>query len=97
MLDSRHNSQLVAAMIDSKKVNEMVKSIISSLPPGVKTLGDDIESNVKACVMTAFDKMDLVTREEFDAQSKVLQRTREKLERLTEQVAKLEGQAKTDD
>lgn len=84
-------------MIDSKQVNEMVKNIVSSLPPGVKTLGDDIESNVKACVMAAFHKMDLVTREEFDAQTKVLQRTREKLEQLTEQVAKLEGRTKSED
>jgi hypothetical protein len=38
----------------------------------------------------AFDRMNLVTREEFDAQSAVLKRTREKLEQLQEQIAELE-------
>lgn len=82
-------------MIDTKQINEMVKSIVSSLPPGVKSLGDDIESNVKACVMATFHKMDLVTREEFDAQTKVLQRTREKLEHLSAQVSEIENKPKS--
>ncbi len=82
-------------MIDTKQINEMVKNIVSSLPPGAKSLGDDIESNVKACVMAAFHKMDLVTREEFDAQSKVLLRTREKLEQLNAQVLELEAKSKS--
>ena len=37
-----------------------------------------------------FQKMDLVTREEFDLQSKVLSKTREKLEALEEKVSALE-------
>ena len=77
-------------MIESKQINELVKNIVGSLPSGVKTLGSDMESTVKSCVTAAFQKMDLVTREEFDAQTKVLLRTREKLEALSEEVAKLE-------
>ena len=42
-------------------------------------------------LQNTFSKLDLVTREEFDAQKGVLQRTREKLETLEEQVKTMEG------
>ena len=42
---------------------------------------------------SALSRMDLVTREEFDVQTAVLARTREKLETLERRVAELEGNA----
>lgn len=48
---------------------------------------------MKAAVQSAMGKMDLVTREEFDAQAAVLQRTRERLEQLEKQLAELESQS----
>ncbi|MFN0300139.1 MAG: accessory factor UbiK family protein [Burkholderiales bacterium] len=51
----------------------------------------DIERNVKAMMASAFTKIDLVPREEFDVQANVLARTRERLERLEQQVAELEA------
>ena len=50
----------------------------------------DIEKSVRAMMNQGFQKMDLVTREEFDLQSKVLSKTREKLEALEAKVAALE-------
>lgn len=50
----------------------------------------DVEKNLRAGMTSLFSKMDLVTREEFDIQAKVLERTREKLSRLEAQVAELE-------
>ncbi len=50
----------------------------------------EIEKNVRALINQGFQKMDLVTREEFDLQSKVLSKTREKLEVLEAKVATLE-------
>ena len=50
----------------------------------------EIEKNVRAMINQGFQKMDLVTREEFDLQSKVLAKTREKLEELEVKVAALE-------
>ena len=50
----------------------------------------DIEKNVRAMMNQGFQKMDLVTREEFDLQSRVLAKTREKLEALEAKVAALE-------
>lgn len=51
----------------------------------------DIEKNVRALLSTFFAKLDLVSREEFDIQAQVLQRTREKLDALEARVAKLEA------
>lgn len=79
-------------MFDTKQINEVVKRLLDSLPTGVKNLPKDIEKNFHAVLQSAFNKMDLVTREEFDAQKKVLERTRAKLERLEKQIKKLEGQ-----
>ena len=55
----------------------------------------DVEKNLRAVLQGVFAKLDLVTREEFDVQQAVLQRTREKLEALEARVAGLEaGQLK---
>ena len=50
----------------------------------------DIEKNARALLATFFTKLDLVSREEFDIQSQVLLRTREKLKALEERIARLE-------
>ncbi|MDB5793849.1 MAG: phosphoheptose isomerase [Noviherbaspirillum sp.] len=50
----------------------------------------DLEKNMKAMLSQGFSKLDLVTREEFDIQTQVLQKTRAKLELLEARVAELE-------
>lgn len=77
-------------MLDSKTLNEIVKKLVDSLPSGVKNLPKDFESNFREILQSAFARMDLVTREEFDTQTKVLARTREKLEALEQKIAELE-------
>ena len=56
-----------------------------------KSPAKDIEKNVKALMSQGFSKLDLVTREEFDIQTQVLARTREKLEALEKRVVALEA------
>ncbi|MDR0441145.1 MAG: accessory factor UbiK family protein [Candidatus Accumulibacter sp.] len=53
----------------------------------------DIEKNVRVLLSGFFARLDLINREEFDVQTRVLQRTREKLEALEERVARLENPA----
>ena len=50
----------------------------------------DLERNVRAMLAAAFARLDLVTREEYDVQVKVLERTREKLVAMEARVAELE-------
>jgi ubiquinone biosynthesis accessory factor UbiK len=52
----------------------------------------DVEKNMRALLAQGFAKLDLVTREEFDVQTQVLTRTREKLAALEKLVAELEAQ-----
>jgi BMFP domain-containing protein YqiC len=54
----------------------------------------DFEKNARALLAQGFAKLDLVTREEFEVQSRLLARTREKLDELEAQVAALEAQRK---
>ncbi len=77
-------------MLDATKIEEMVQSFTNALPPGLTAIQDDIEKNVRAALSSTFAKLDLVTREEFDVQTQVLHRTREKLEALEKVVAELE-------
>jgi BMFP domain-containing protein YqiC len=51
----------------------------------------DLQKNVKALLTQQFARLELVTREEFDTQSKVLARTRAKLEELEARLAALEN------
>jgi ubiquinone biosynthesis accessory factor UbiK len=67
--------------------NERLAALIAASP------AKDVERNVKALMSGAFARMDLVTREEFDVQAKVLARTREKLSELERRVAELEAAA----
>lgn len=75
-------------------IEELSKRLSDILPPGVNVLKEDMEKNIRSVLHTAFSKMDLVTREEFEVQAKVLQRSREKLEALEKQLAKLEAKLK---
>ena len=78
------------AKFDPKHINEIVRRLLDSLPPGLAQLPKDVEKNFRSVLQSAFTKMDLVTREEFDAQTKVLERTRAKLEQLEKQLQELE-------
>ena len=77
-------------MIDLKLIDELSRKLADSLPPGVARLKEEADAQFRLVLTRAFERMNFVTREEFDAQSAVLLRTREKLERLQEQVADLE-------
>lgn len=52
----------------------------------------DFEKNAKAMLGSAFNKMDLVTREEYDIQQQILIKTRVKLSELEARLAQLEAQ-----
>ena len=57
------------------------------MPAGLATT---LRDNLRAAASSAFEKMDLVSNEEFEVQKRVLLRTREKLEQLELQVEQLE-------
>ena len=81
-------------MFDPKQIDEITRRISAVLPPGFRDIQNDAEKNLRAVLQSAFAKLDLVTRDEFEVQSAVLQRTREKLENLETRVDELEKQLK---
>jgi len=62
-----------------------------------KSPAKDIEKNLRAMLSSGFSRLDLVTREEFDVQAKVLARTRENLVALEARVAELEKKLGSED
>ncbi|MFY8327902.1 MULTISPECIES: ubiquinone biosynthesis accessory factor UbiK [unclassified Pseudoalteromonas] len=79
-------------MINPAKIEEIAKQISSNMPQGVKNLADTFEVKTKQAIQNKLAEMDFVSREEFDVQSQVLIRTREKLTELEAKVALLEQQ-----
>ena len=77
-------------MLNPSQLESVAKKIAEIIPEGFGEMPAGIQSQVKTVLVSAFDKMELVTREEFDIQSGVLAKTRSKLEQLEKQVAELE-------
>ncbi|WP_020561054.1 accessory factor UbiK family protein [Thiofilum flexile] len=69
----------------------VIRGLSSALPEPLKTMQHEFEQTAKQALEGTLHKMNLVTREEFDIQMAVLQRTRAKLEALEQQVAELES------
>ena len=77
-------------MLDLRLIDELSRKLSAALPPGFSRLREESEEQFRLVLTRAFERMNLVTREEFDAQSAVLARTREKLESLQAQIDALE-------
>ena len=73
----------------AKKILEEISSKLGDTI--AQSPAKDIEKNVKTLMGSAFNRMDLVTREEFDIQQQVLIKTREMLGKLEQRVAQLEA------
>lgn len=78
-------------MINPKMFDDLIQRLVDSLPEGARNLQRDAEKNLRATLNSTFNKLNLVTREEFEIQEAVLARTREKLKVLESQVAALEA------
>lgn len=76
-------------MINAKKLEEIAQQVANALPPGLKNVADEVESKTKQVLQGQLNKLDVVSREEFDVQTQVLLKTREKLVVLEKQVAEL--------
>ena len=66
-------------MIDPKKIEQIARQVHESMPKGLRDLGEDVEKKIRQVLQSQLTRLDLVSREEFDVQTQVLLRTREKL------------------
>ena len=72
-----------------KVFEDLAKKLYDVLPENLKQAEADVEQQFKEILMATFAKLNLITREEFDVQCKVLLRTREKIEQLQKNVDQL--------
>ena len=75
-------------------MDDLARQLVESLPQNLRMLGQDLERNFKALLNSGLERMELVTREEFDLQRAVLERTRAKLEAMEARLAELERSLK---
>ena len=77
--------------MDAKFVEDLARKLAANVPGSVRALQADLERNFEALLGSTFEKLDLVSRAEFDVQRRVLERTREKLTRLEAELQVVEG------
>lgn len=79
-------------MLDTQFFEDILKRLTDAVPPSLQNVKQDLERNFRAVLQSTFNKLDLVSREEFDAQAGVLLKTRNKVEALEKQLVELEKQ-----
>ena len=72
------------------QLDDLAKKLAGFMPASLQEIQTDVEKNMRSGLESGLRKMNLVTREEFEVQTAVLLRTREKLEALEKVVAELE-------
>lgn len=73
------------------RIDEIARRLMDNLPPAFRATQRDLENNFRVVLRASLSKLDLVTRDDFDTQSRVLERTRARLEALEARVRELEG------
>ena len=82
-----------AFMIDNQTINRLSEQIQALLPPGLQQVKADFDARLKVLLQQQLARYEMVSREEFDIQARVLARTREKLETLEARLKELEQAA----
>jgi len=82
-------------MIDPKKIEQIARQVHESMPKGIRDFGEDVEKKIRQTLQSQLARLDLVSREEFDVQTQVLLRTREKLTALEQRISDLENRPAT--
>ncbi|MCP5004840.1 MAG: accessory factor UbiK family protein [Planctomycetes bacterium] len=77
-------------MADSPNIEDLVRKLTDAIPTGIKELEAEAKKQFRSILETGISKMDMVTREEFDIQTKVLAKTRKKVDDLEQRLSNLE-------
>lgn len=76
--------------MDPIRIDELARRLMEKVPPAMRSVQQDLEANFRAVLRSTLERLDLVSRDEFDAQTKVLERTRAKADALEARVTELE-------
>lgn len=78
------------AGMSEQSIEDLARKLADSVPDSLRAIREDLEEGFRGVLQSGLDKLDLVTREEFEVQEAVLARTREKLEALEARLKELE-------
>jgi len=78
-------------MIQAQDLDNLVNKLAQLLPMGDTPMTQDIKKNIRALLDSSFQKMDLVSREEYEVQKALLARTQERLRELQKRIENLES------
>ena len=81
-------------MIDPRLIDDLARRLGGSLPESLRSLREDLEQNFKATLQAALSRLDLVTREEFDLRSAMLEKARNQLAEMERRLQALEQERK---
>jgi BMFP domain-containing protein YqiC len=77
--------------MESPRIDDLARRLLEQVPPALRAVQQDLEAGFRAVLRERLSQLDLVTRDEFEAQTRVLERTRARLEALEARLAALEG------
>lgn len=80
-------------MMDRQEIDRIALRLVSLVPPGLAQAQQDLRTNFHDVLMQGLRRLELVTREEFEAQSQLLARTRAKVDELEKRIAEMEADA----
>lgn len=70
------------SFINSSSLDDLARRLADALPESLRSAGRDLQENFKAVLQAQLSKLDLVSRQEFDVQAALLQRSQTKLAEL---------------
>jgi BMFP domain-containing protein YqiC len=76
--------------VEELRIDEIVRRLLAKVPQAAEHMQTDLKENFRAVLRASLSRLDLVSRDEFEVQTKVLERTRARLEALEARVKALE-------
>jgi BMFP domain-containing protein YqiC len=87
----RTTSEVLMSFMDSNSLDDLARRLADSVPESVRAFGRDLEGNFKAVLQAQLSKLDLVTRQDFDVQAAMLERTQGRLNALEARLKEIEA------
>lgn len=83
------------SFLNSSALDDLARRLTEAIPPSIRNLGQDLESNFKAVLQAQLARLDLVSRTEFDVQTALLTRTQSALTAMEQRLKDLEAKLAT--
>ena len=83
------------SFMNTSALDDLARRLTEAIPPSIRNLGQDLESNFKAVLQAQLARLDLVSRTEFDVQTALLKRTQSALTAMEQRLKDIEAKLAT--